>query len=64
MSDKLRWGIMATGRIAGYFAKGVMHSKTGQLAAVASRSQDKADKFADEHSIPAAHRHASYQAPG
>ena len=60
MTDKLKWGILATGRIAGNFVKGVAHSHAGQVVAVGSRSQEKADKFAAEHNI--ARRHGSYQA--
>lgn len=59
-SQPLRWGILATGRIAGDFARGVRSSKHGVLAAVGSRSQDSADAFAAEHEIP--HAHASYEA--
>lgn len=53
--SKTRWGILAAGRIAGAFARGVNNSDTCQLAAVGSRSQDKADAFAKEHNIPRAH---------
>ena len=60
MADKLRWGILATGRIAGIFAKGVQGSKLGTLAACGSRSQESADRFGDEYDIPT--RHDSYEA--
>ena len=30
-NNKLRWGILATGSIAGSFAEGVLNSKSGQL---------------------------------
>lgn len=52
MSDKLSWGILATGNIAHTFAKGVAHSKTGEVLAVGSRSLEKAEKFAEEFGIP------------
>lgn len=58
--DKLRWGIISTGRIAGVFANGVKGSETGELLAVASRTQESADRFGDEHGIP--RRYASYEA--
>ncbi|MDO8585674.1 MAG: aldo/keto reductase [Armatimonadota bacterium] len=58
--SKLSWGIISTGRISGVFAKGVAASKTGQVTAVASRTQDKADKFGEEHGIP--RRYGSYEA--
>jgi predicted dehydrogenase/aryl-alcohol dehydrogenase-like predicted oxidoreductase len=60
MSTKLSWGILGAGGIAKSFAKGVAHSKTGTLVAIGSRSQEKADKFAAEFSIP--HKHGSYEA--
>jgi predicted dehydrogenase/aryl-alcohol dehydrogenase-like predicted oxidoreductase len=52
MSEKLRWGIITTGAIAKTFAKGLAVSKTGQLLAVASRSQSKADAFGEEFNVP------------
>jgi len=47
--DKVRWGILATGGIAGAFARGLKKSKTGTLVAVGSRTQEKADAFCAEH---------------
>lgn len=38
MKDKLRWGIVGTGRIAREFAAGIAHSRHGELVAVASRN--------------------------
>lgn len=60
MAGKLNWGILGCGRIAGNFAKGVAHSRTGRVVAAASRSIEKANKFADENNIP--RRHGSYEA--
>lgn len=60
MSSSLRWGILSTGHIAQAFARGVAHSQTGRLAAVGSRTQAAADKFAQEFGIPRAH--GSYEA--
>ncbi len=57
---KLQWGILGTGNIAHAFAKGVQESQSGELVAVGSRSQESADKFANEYSI--AGRHANYDA--
>lgn len=45
MSQTLCWGIIGTGRIAGIFAQGLVRSKTGILVAVASRTQEAADRF-------------------
>ncbi len=59
-SNKLRWGIIGAGGIAKAFAKGVQHSKTGEMLAVGSRTQDKADAFAKEINVP--RKYASYEA--
>lgn len=58
MSEKLNWGIIGTGRIAGIFAAGVQASRTGRLVAVGSRTLEAAEKFANTWDIP--HRYASY----
>ncbi len=50
MADRVRWGVLATGSIARQFAEGLRVSRTGALAAVASRSGAKADAFAAEFS--------------
>jgi predicted dehydrogenase/aryl-alcohol dehydrogenase-like predicted oxidoreductase len=60
MDRKLAWGIIGTGRIAHTFANGLLRSKLGRLVAVGSRTQERADKFGEEFSLP--HRHGSYQA--
>ena len=60
MSKKLQWGIISTGRISGVFAKNLAASETGELLAVASRTQEAADKFGDEYNVP--RRYAGYQA--
>ena len=54
-SINLRWGLLAAGNIANAFAEGVKHSRSGTLAAVGSRSLDKAKAFADKHAVAAAH---------
>lgn len=58
MADKLRWGILATGSIANQFANGLKVSKTGELAAVGSRTIEKATEFTDKHG---GKPYASYQ---
>ncbi|MHB0938224.1 MAG: aldo/keto reductase [Armatimonadota bacterium] len=60
VTNKLRWGILSTGRIAGVFAKALAASATGDLVAVGSRTQESADRFGDEHSVPK--RYGSYEA--
>jgi predicted dehydrogenase len=59
MSDKLRWGIVGTGGIAGAFARDLLldgHT----ITAVGSRAQDTADAFAREFGLAVAH--PSYEA--
>ena len=61
MADSpLRWGILGTGGIAGAFAADLRLTGSGVAAAVGSRSQGSADRFADKFGI--ARRHASYEA--
>ena len=60
MAEKLRWGILATAAIARKFATGLQSTERGELVAIGSRSQEKADAFGEEFSIP--RRHGSYQA--
>ncbi|MFF7293375.1 Gfo/Idh/MocA family protein [Microbacterium sp. NPDC008134] len=55
----LRWGILATGGIAGSFASDLRVAGL-DLVAVGSRSQESADAFAARFDIP--HAHASYEA--
>ncbi|WP_136036471.1 Gfo/Idh/MocA family protein [Microbacterium sp. K35] len=55
----LRWGILATGGIAGAFASDLRTAGL-DLVAVGSRSQESADAFAARFDIP--HAHASYEA--
>lgn len=55
----IRWGILATGGIAAKLAQAITDSEQGTLAAVASRTQARADAFADQWRIP--RRHGSYE---
>ena len=56
---KLRWGILATGRIAHQCAKGIQASRSGVLSAVASRNLGRAKAFAEEYGIE--NRFGSYE---
>lgn len=47
----LRWGIIAPGYIAGYFAGAINRRTDHTLAAVGSRSLERSQKFAAEHGI-------------
>jgi len=58
MAEPIRWGIVGTGRIAQFFARGLSILPDAQLVAVGSRTKDAADKFAGMFSIP--RRHPSY----
>lgn len=44
--QKLRWGILGTGKIAGTFAEALAQSETGTLYAVGSRTAENAREFA------------------
>ena len=60
MPDPFRWGILGCGNISKKFATGLQSLANATLAAVGSRSQENADRFADE--FPADRRPASYEA--
>lgn len=56
--DKIRWGIISTGNIAGQFAKALQLLPDAEIVAVGSRSQESADRFGNEFNIP--RRYDSY----
>jgi len=58
--DKIAWGILSTGRIAGKFAEALAFVPDAEIAAVGSRSAEAAQAFGEKYHIP--HRHASYAA--
>jgi len=51
----IRWGIVGPGRIADSVAPDFAHVEGAELVAVASRSTDRAQAFADKHGIPRAY---------
>jgi len=56
MSEQpVAWGIIGAGAIAKAFVHGVSETETAQVVAVASRTLDKAEAFAKEHGLAAAH---------
>ena len=59
MDEKIKWGIISTGHISGKFAEALEILPDAELVAVASRTQESANKFAQEHNIPRAY--ATYQ---
>ncbi|OOG67853.1 hypothetical protein B0E45_20855 [Sinorhizobium sp. A49] len=60
MQDKVRWGIAGTGVIANSFASDIQFTGNAVLTAVYSRSQEKADAFAERFGGIA--RHSSIDA--
>lgn len=55
MTDTIRWGIVGTGAIAHKFAQGLSALADARLVGVASRTQEAADRFADEFGAPRRH---------
>ncbi|MFE5915776.1 Gfo/Idh/MocA family protein [Streptomyces sp. NPDC056468] len=51
----VRWGILATGGIAAAFTADLVDLPDAEVVAVASRSQDSADAFAERFGIPRAY---------
>ncbi len=51
---RFRWGIFGTGAVSMKFAAGLAASKQSEIAFVASRNQDKAERFARAMGIPSA----------
>jgi predicted dehydrogenase len=56
----VNWGILATGNISNGMAQALQDSAEANLLAVASRTQEKADRFGEKWGIP--NRYASYEA--
>ena len=55
MADDLRWGIASTGTISNAMAVALEAIEGAVVVAVGSRTQEAADAFASDHSIPRAH---------
>ena len=53
--EKVRWGIVSTGRITHQFVRDFNFVPNGEVVAVASRSQESADAFARQYGIPRAY---------
>ena len=60
MTDKVRWGVLSTARIGRRVIPAIQASQNGEVAAVASRSLERAQAWADLHKIPRAY--GSYEA--
>ena len=54
MSERIRWGILSTANIGRKVIPGIHASRNGVVAAVCSRSLERARGFADEQNIPKA----------
>jgi len=52
MENKIKWGILGTGRIAHVFATALHDAGNSELYAVGSRSIEKAQEFAQDYGIP------------
>jgi len=59
IKDKIKWGIISTGHISGKFAEALEILPEAKLVAVASRTQENANDFAQRYNIPKAYE--SYQ---
>lgn len=59
MNQITRWGIMGLGNIAHQFAAGLAFVPNSKLIAVASRNQEKANKFGEKYNVP--YRYDSYE---
>ena len=55
MPDKIRWGILSTARINRALLAPIREAKRSELAAVASRSLEKAQTYAHANNIPKAY---------
>ncbi len=61
MTDRMRWAILGTGKIANRFAYALNNiPKSAELLAVGSRTQETGDAFGDKYHIP--RRHVGYEA--
>ena len=59
MTNPMRWGILSTGGIADQFTRDVLRLPDHKVVAVASRTIEKANEFADRYAIK--NRHGNYQ---
>ncbi len=62
MTGPVGWGILATGKIAGSFARNLASVPGARIAAVGSRTAGSAETFAREYADPDCRAHASYEA--
>lgn len=58
--EKVNWGILGPGQIAGNFADGLVQSSLGRLAAVASRDEARLASFGARYALRPEALHGSY----
>ncbi|MEC8832279.1 MAG: Gfo/Idh/MocA family oxidoreductase, partial [Bacteroidota bacterium] len=58
METKIRWGIVGPGKIARKFVSDLLLVEDAEVTAVASRSMERAEEFAQEYKVP--HTFGSY----
>ncbi len=56
--NKVKWAIWGTGHICSEFAEAMEHVPNGELCCVLSRTQEKAEAFAEKYGIPKAYADA------
>lgn len=61
MAETIRWGILATGKIAHTFARDLALVPDTEITAVGSRRPEAARAFSDEHTRGSATAHGSYE---
>ncbi len=60
MAERMRWGLLGTGKITNRFAQALNNiPEKAELLAIGSRNQETADAFGDKYSIP--RRYTSYE---
>jgi predicted dehydrogenase/aryl-alcohol dehydrogenase-like predicted oxidoreductase len=60
--SRTRWGILGPGNIAQNFADGLAQVQSGELAAIASRSEERRIAFGERNGVAVQKRHATYEA--
>lgn len=54
-TNPLRWGVLGAGNIASQFCRDLIGAERCTVTAIGSRTQQRADEFAAQNNIPAAH---------
>jgi len=58
---KIKWGIIGPGTIANNFADGLKESKSGELIAIASKTEEKLNLFGNKYNISHSLRYNNYK---